>query len=115
MVNLRVYGSRVLPFGGAGADTPAAPPAPPPPAVAETPAPATQAPTPLPEVKAGQAVSLLVLNELIPGLLGVLVVGGVVWDATHGVAIPTQLSDMGIAIAAFYFGVRGRGPVGAWS
>lgn len=104
-----VYGRRLLRFG-AGADTVGAIPPPPQAVVAgDSPAPGTGAPDR--PVTSPQAVMMMLLNELIPGLLASMVVGGLVWNSTHAIPIPQQLSDLCIAIAAFYFGVRGRGPV----
>ena len=104
IASVQVYGRPVLRFGGGG--EPAAAPAPPPIAAASV-----LVPGPDRQVTSPQAVSLMILNELIPGLLATMVVGGLVWNSIHGLVVPQQLSDLCIAIAAFYFGVRGRGPV----
>jgi hypothetical protein len=68
-------------------------------------------PEPGAPVSTGQAVWLILLNELVPGLLALFVVGGLTYSAVLGHQVPDVLSNLAFGIAAFYFGVRGRGPV----
>jgi hypothetical protein len=104
ITSLLVYGHPMVRSGAGGEPASSAPQSP-------TAAVSELEPGPPRHVTGSQAIGMTLLNELIPGILATMVVGGLVWNSINGLAVPQQLSDLCIAIAAFYFGVRGRGPV----
>lgn len=58
-----------------------------------------------------QAVFLTIANEFWPGILSAIAIGATAYLAIEGKQVPGILSDLDIAIIAFYFGARGRGPL----
>jgi hypothetical protein len=64
-----------------------------------------------PRVTTLQGMGLAVANDVIPGLLALVVIGATAVIAYQGRTVPDVLSNVDFAIVAFYFGVRGRGVV----